>query len=106
SCATRLSTAGENTADTVRYDARPTGRARLAQGRQAERAERPAELRLRERLRRAERLVHGGEHEVLEELRVVGVDRLGVDRDLRDLAGAGRLDGDHAAAGRGLDRLL
>ena len=67
---------------------------------------RRAHLRLRERLRRAERLVDGGEHHVLEQLGVVGVDRLRIDLDLADLARAGRLDGDDAAARRRLDRLV
>ena len=59
-----------------------------------------------ERLRRAKRLVDRGEHHVREQLGVVGVDRLG--RILISLISkrAGRLDGDHSAAGRGLDRLV
>src|SRR5581483_7846065 len=78
----------------------------VSEARKAERAERAAQLRLGERLRRAQRLVHGGEDGVLEQLRVVGVDRLRVDVDLLDLSGAGRLHGDEPAAGRGLDHLL
>ena len=62
-------------------------------------------LRLHQAPRRAERLVHGREHEVGEELRVVRVDRARVDRDRDDLARAVRLHGHHAAAGRGLDDL-
>ena len=41
-----------------------------------------------------------------EQLRVVRVDRLRVDLDRDDLAAAGRLHRDHAAAGGGLDDLV
>src|SRR5262245_60820170 len=94
------------------------GRAREAEGpevphelepRDAEPAEvahRAAELRLHELLRVLERLVHAGEDEILERLRVVRVDRLRLDRDRDDLACAVGLHGHHPAADRGLDGLL
>ena len=53
-----------------------------------------------------ERRVHRGEHEVLERLGILGVDRFLLDLDLGDLAGAGRLDDDGAAAGGSLDDLV
>src|SRR4051794_37523899 len=55
---------------------------------------------------RADRLVGGGEDHVLEELDVVGIDRLGVDDDLLDLHRAADLHGHHAPARRGLDDLV
>src|SRR5262249_11870462 len=66
-------------------------------------AHRASELTLDELLCRAERLVHGCKHHVGEHLRVVGVDRLRRDLDLRDLERAGRLDLHHPAAGGCLD---
>src|SRR5439155_15350124 len=41
----------------------------------------PPELRLGELLRAADRLVGGGRDHVLEQLGIVGIDRVGVDRD-------------------------
>src|SRR5215208_6729150 len=54
-------------------------------------------------LGRADRLVHGGLHHVLKKLDVLGVDRFRVDLQLQQLEVAAHLDGDHAAAGTGLD---
>ena len=66
----------------------------------------PAEPGLLQLLGGAQRLVGGGEDHVLQELGVVGIDGLGSDRDRLDHEVAGDLDGDHAAAGRGLDLLV
>ena len=57
-----------------------------------------AELRVRERLRRAQRLVDGGENHVGEQLRIFRIDRLRRDLDLLDLESASRRDCDHPAA--------
>src|SRR5436190_11896086 len=65
-----------------------------------------AELRLLQAAGRTDRLVDRCEHHVGEQLGVVRVDRLRVDLDLLDLAGAGRSDRHHAAARTRLDRLL
>src|SRR5262245_7829935 len=65
-----------------------------------------AHLLLDELARLAQRLVAGGEHEVLEHLGIVLVDDLGVDLDRDDLLLAVGLHGHHAAAGRRLDLLL
>ena len=51
----------------------------------------PAELGLLQLLGRAQRLVDGGEDHVLQHLDVVGVDRVGVDRDRLDDEVAGDL---------------
>jgi hypothetical protein len=69
-------------------------------------AERGAELRLHQALRRAQCLVHRGDDHVGQHLRVVRVDRLRVDLDLLDLASTRRGDGDHPAARGRLDRLV
>src|SRR3954447_3538160 len=66
----------------------------------------PAQLRLLQAARGTDRLVHGGEHHVREQLGVVRIDRLRIDLDRFDLAGAVRGDGDHAAARAGLHRLV
>src|SRR4029453_5198179 len=50
--------------------------------------------------------VHRGLNHVGEKLRVVGIDRTRVDRDVDDLARAVRLHGDHPAAGSCLDDLF
>src|SRR5438876_2365107 len=47
--------------------------------------------------------VDRGDKEILEHLRVLRIDRLGLDHDLRHLEGARDLDGDSAAAGAVLD---
>src|SRR5438067_5133428 len=90
--------------------ARRRSRKLLTEAGQAEAAERAAgeaaELRLLQAAGGADRLVHRREHHVGEQLRIVGVDRLRVDRDLLDLARAVRRDADHAAAGARLDRLV
>ena len=65
-----------------------------------------AELGLLELLGGAQALVHGRQDHVLKQLGVVGVDRLGADRDRLDDEVAGDLHGDHAAARRGLDLLV
>ena len=59
-----------------------------------------------ELLRRAQRLVDGGQHGVLQHLDVLGVDGVGVDGDRLDGELAGGDDLDHAAAGRCLDALV
>src|SRR5438067_5015914 len=90
--------------------ARSRSRKLLTETGQAEAAERPAgeaaELALLQAPGGPDRLVHGGEHHVGEQLRVVAVDRLGIDLDLLDLARAVCGDGDHAAAGARLDGLV
>src|SRR5436190_12677994 len=87
--------------------ARSRSRKLLTEAGEAEAAERPAgeaaELALLQAAGGPDRLVHGGEHHVGEQLRVVGIDRLGIDLDLLDLARAVGGDGDHAAAGARLD---
>ncbi len=65
-----------------------------------------AHLLLGQRLGRADRLVGRGEHEVLQQLDVLGIDRGGIDHDVLDLQIAGHLDLHHAAAGGRLDRLV
>src|SRR5919198_2380676 len=65
-----------------------------------------AELLLHELARLPERLVAGGEHEILEHLDVVAVHDLGIDLDRHDLLLAVRLDRHHAAARRRLHSLL
>src|SRR4051794_4988845 len=57
-------------------------------------------------LRRAERLVGRGKHEILQHLDVLGVHGLGVDPDLLELELAGHLHGDHAAPGARLHHLV
>src|SRR5918997_1829743 len=57
-------------------------------------------------LGRADSLVDGGLHHVLEHLDILGVDRAGVDRQLPQLQLAADLDGDHPAAGAGLHHLV
>src|SRR5919107_507950 len=79
--------------------------------RQAQRAEihaagQAAELALLQLLGGAHGLVDGGEHHVLEQVRIVGVDRLGRDRDRLDGEVPGDLDLDHPAARGGLDLLV
>ena len=59
-----------------------------------------------ELLGRADRLVRRGGDHVLEQLGVLGVDRLGVDDDGLHDEVAADLDGDHPAAGGGLDLLV
>ena len=56
--------------------------------------------------RLAQRLVDRGHHHVLQHLDVVGVDRVGVDRERLELEVAAHRDLHHAAAGRGLDDLV
>ena len=56
-------------------------------------------------LRLLERLVEGGDHQILERLDVVRIDGVGVDRDRLDLLMAGHDDGDHAATDARLDGL-
>src|SRR4051795_8240024 len=78
---------------------------------QAERAQvhaarQPAELRLLELLGGAQTLVDRGEHHVLEQLGVVGIDRVRGDRDRLDHEVAGHLDLHHPAAGGGVDLLV
>src|SRR3954471_4341480 len=78
---------------------------------QAERAQvhaarEPAELRLLELLGGAHALVDRGEDHVLQQLGIVGVDRVGRDRDRLDHEVAGHLDLDHPAARGGLDLLV
>ena len=53
----------------------------------------------------ADRTVDRTHEQILEHLGVVGIDRLGLDRDLDDLERAGGLDRDRAAAGGVLDEL-
>src|SRR5690349_5163062 len=65
-----------------------------------------AHLALHHLLRLAQRLVGGGQHQVLEHLRVLGVDDLAVDLDRHDLLFAVGHHRDHAAARGGLHRLL
>src|SRR4051812_11237385 len=86
-------------------------RARGSEAGQAQRAEvhaarEPAELALLELLGGAQRLVHRGQHHVLQQFGVVRVDRVGGDRDRLDDEVARHLDLDHAAAGGGLDLLV
>src|SRR4051812_29907871 len=86
-------------------------RARGSEAGQAQRAEvhaarEPAELALLELLGGAQRLVHRGQHHVLQQFGVVRVDRVGGDRDRLDDEVAGDLDLDHPAAGGGLDLLV
>src|SRR5436190_4467957 len=64
------------------------------------------QLRLRELLRRLQRGVHRCQHEILERLHVLRVDRLFRDLDLDELAGARCLDGDRSAARGPLDDLV
>src|SRR3954466_7520833 len=78
---------------------------------QAERAQvhaarEPAELRLLELLGGAQALVDRGEHHVLEQLGVVGIDRVRGDRDRLDHEVAGHLDLPHPAAGGGVGLLV
>ena len=56
--------------------------------------------------RLAQRLVDRGEDHVLQHLDVLGVDRVGVDRQRLQLEVAGHHDLDHAPAGRRLDPLV
>ena len=72
---------------------------------QPEPARHRAQLRLGERLSGAQRLVDGCEHHVLEQLRIVRVDRLRVDLDGEDLAVAAGAHRHETAARGGLDRL-
>src|SRR6185295_8275010 len=65
-----------------------------------------AHLALHHLLRLAQRLVAGREHEILEHLRVLGVDDLAVDLDGHDLLLAVRHHRDHAPARGGLHRFL
>ena len=86
--------------------ASPPCRLQTGQAERAEVGHLPADLRLDELGCGAECLVGGGHHHVGQQLRVVRVDCLRVDRDLDDLAAAVRLHGHHAAARGGLDDLL
>src|SRR5438128_1869965 len=65
-----------------------------------------AHLGLDHLLRLPQRLVARGEDQVLEHLRILGVDDLAVDLDREQLLLAVALDGDHAAARRRVDFLL
>src|SRR3954468_6201067 len=77
-----------------------------AQRAQVHAAREPAELALLELLGGAQRLVDRGQHHVLQQLGVVGVDRVRGDRDRLHDEVARHLDLDHAAAGGGLDLLV
>jgi diguanylate cyclase (GGDEF)-like protein/PAS domain S-box-containing protein len=87
----------------MRLGARELSRARLGsepwKTEPAEAAGDPAELVRGELLSRTHRFVGRGEDHVLEQLDVVGVDRLLVDRDRLDDEVSGHLNGDHPAAG-------
>src|SRR5438477_3764216 len=72
----------------------------------AEPAGEPAHLRRGKLLRRAQRLVGGGEHHVLQQLGILGIDGVRVDGDRLHHEVAGHLDLHHPAAGRGLDLLV
>ena len=63
-------------------------------------------LRGRELLRGADALVDRGHDHVLKELGILGIDRLGVDRDLEQAHVAAHLELHHAAAGAGVDDLV
>src|SRR5919204_175749 len=80
--------------------------AREAQRAQVHAAGQAAELGLLELLGGPQGLVGGGEDHVLQQLGIVGIDRLGRDRDRLDHEIARDLDGDHPAARRGLDLLV
>ena len=64
------------------------------------------ELALLELLGLADRLVDGGDDHVLEHLDVLGVDRVGVDRQRVEPQVAGHHDLDHPPAGARVDLLL
>src|SRR5262249_14539637 len=88
---------GTALASSMRWTSRAgTLETRNAEAARAAEAGDRAHPRLRERLGGAKRLVNSGAHRVLEQLRIVRVDRLRFDPDLGDLAGARRLDGDEA----------
>src|SRR3954468_2742813 len=93
----RFSTDGEYTRGQILSEA---GDAQAA--RAAELAHHPLLLEL---LRGRQRTVERRDQQVLEHLRVVRVDCLGLDRDLAALQRTGDLDGDRAAARRVLDVL-
>src|SRR5438067_12001865 len=57
-------------------------------------------------LRFDDRLVDGGDDEILQHRRIFGIDARGIDLDRLDLEAAGDGDRYHAAAGRGCDGLL
>src|SRR3954471_16172174 len=105
SCATRLSTAGETTAELCL----PMRLTRPAAPSEAE-SQRPQvshlQLRLGQLLRRLERRVDRGEDEILERLHVLRVDRLLRDLDLDELARARGLDRDRSTARGPLDDLV
>src|SRR3954452_12990921 len=107
-CAVRAPTPGSLPSSVT---SRWIGGANKLEARQAEAAEvqpagQAAHLARGELLRRAQALVDRGEHHVLQELRVVGIDRGGGDRDRLDLQVPGHDDLHHPAAGRGLDGLV
>src|SRR4051812_7216064 len=108
-CAVRCPMPGSLPSSVIR---RWTGGAcKRLEARQPERAQvhpagHAAELGLLELLRRAQALVDRGEHHVLQQLGVVGVDGLGGDRDRLDDEVAADRDLHHAAAGGGLHLLV